>query len=117
MKIQNLPHATCVCVWTDTHTHTHSGRAVVISSEVRLFRRGWALDTGVTGKRLEQLPAGNMGACARCSEGCFCVRRAEPPQPRGKETEGSREFAVDSSLGLSLAPPAPLYAGPSVSPR
>ena len=69
------------------------------------------------GKQLEQFPAGNVGARARCSEGCFCVRIVEPPQPRGKETKGSRKSAVDSSLGLSLALPAPLCAGPSACPR
>lgn len=57
-------HATCVCGQIHTPTHTVDAQW---SSALRfvLFRRGWALDTGVTGKRLEQLPAGNMGACAR----------------------------------------------------
>lgn len=105
-----------VCVCVDRHTHPHT----------QWMRSGHQLWGSFVQKRLgaghwchrEAVGAASCREHGRlCSEGCFCVRRAEPPQPRGKEAEGSRESAVDSSLGLSLAPPAPLYAGPSVSPR
>ena len=114
-----------VCVDTHTHTHTHTRTHPPPTVNAQWSSALWFICSEEggrwtlvsQGKQLEQFPAGIMGACPRCSEGCFCVRRVEPPQPRGKETKGSRESAVDSSLGLNLALPAPLCAGPSASPR